>query len=103
MTPPRTLFPWQSGLGENAAMPICPGSAPIRPPATPLLAGMPTWVPQSPAASYIPQLNMTLSTWRTTGSGTTCSPERGFIPRFANVAAIMARSRVLTSTEHWRV
>jgi hypothetical protein len=43
-------------------MPTCPESAPMRPPATPLFAGMPTWVAQSPAASYIPQLNMTPST-----------------------------------------
>lgn len=74
----------------------------MRPPATPLLAGMPTWVAQSPAASYMPQLYMTLSTCRTTRSGTTRSPVSGFTPRFANVAAITARSRAVTSREHWR-
>ena len=59
---PRTLEPCGSSLGENVAMPICPGSAPMRPPATPLFAGMPTCVAQSPAASYIPQVDITLRT-----------------------------------------
>ena len=59
---PRTLLPCWSSRGEKVAMPSCPGSAPIRPPATPLLAGMPTWVAQSPAASYMPHVDITLST-----------------------------------------
>ena len=73
------------------------------PPETPLLAGMPTVVTQSPAASYMPQVVMTLRTWRTTSRLTTCSPVTGCTPPLARVAAISARSRVVTSREHWRM
>ena len=75
----------------------------MMPPETPLLAGIPTVLSQSPAASYMPQLVITVSTCRAQSAETTCSPVTGWMPPLARVAAITARSRVVTSTEHWRV
>ena len=47
-------------------MPSCPGSTATMPPPTPLLAGMPTALTQSPAASYMPQVTITDSVRFTT-------------------------------------
>ena len=73
------------------------------PPETPLLAGKPTVEIQSPAESYMPQVAITLITWRATHSSTTRSSLSGCTPPLARVAAIRARSRVVTRTEHCRV
>ncbi len=72
------------------------------PPETPLFAGIPTETSHSPAPSYMPQVVMTLSTLRTTSSRTARSPVRGLTPPPASVAAMNARSRQSTATEHWR-
>ncbi len=83
-------------------MPSCPGSTARIPPPTPLFAGKPTVVTQSPAASYIPQVVMTLSTCRTSGAVSARSRVRGCTPLLASVAAISARSRQVMSMEHCR-
>jgi hypothetical protein len=50
-------------------MPIWPGRARDQPPGQHRSwPGCPTSVAQSPAASYIPHVDRTLSTWRTTGA-----------------------------------
>ncbi len=72
------------------------------PPPTPLLAGRPTSTTHSPAASYIPQVVITLSTRSTTSGSKTRSPVRGCTPPLASVAAISARSRQSTCSAHWR-
>ena len=59
---PRTLLPCSSRRGENTASASCPGSTATMPPPTPLLAAMPTDATHSPAASYMPQVDITLST-----------------------------------------
>ncbi|GMA33228.1 hypothetical protein GCM10025875_32200 [Litorihabitans aurantiacus] len=100
---PRTLLPWASSRGESTASPTRPGSAPIRPPATPLLAGMPTRLHHEPAPSYIPAAAITASVWRAVTGSSTASPVTGCTPPFASVAAITARSVTVTRTEHCRV
>ncbi len=65
---PRTLLPCSSSRGENTATPSSPGSTARMPPATPLLAGMPTPSTHAPAPSYMPHVVITLST-RSTSSG----------------------------------
>ena len=99
---PRLLLPCLSSRGENTAMPTCPGSTPMSPPATPLLAGMPTVVSQSPAASYMPHVAMTLSTWRVTAGSSTRVPS-AVIPFAASTDAMRARSSTVTDTEHCRM
>ena len=99
---PRTLLPCSSSGGAKVARPACPGSAPMMPPPTPLLAGMPTEETQSPAESYMPQVSMTDMTWRTWAPVKTCLPVTGCTPPLARVAAMSARSRAVTSTAHWR-
>ena len=99
---PRVLLPCVSRRGEKAAMPTCPGSTPMRPPATPLFAGMPTEVSQSPAESYMPHVAMTLSTCRLIAESRTCSPS-GVLPPAASTDAMRARSRTVTEAEHCRV
>ncbi len=83
-------------------MPSWPGRTAKMPPPTPLLAGMPTVVSQSPAASYIPQVAITLSTRRSRAPSSTVSPLNGLVPELARVAAIIERSRQLSSIEHCR-
>ena len=72
------------------------------PPPTPLLAAIPTDATHSPAASYMPQVDITLSTRSVWSWGSTVWPVVGLIPRFASVAPIIARSRQVTMVEHWR-
>lgn len=84
-------------------MPTCPGSTPTMPPATPLLAGIPTAVNQVPTASYIPATPITDITSRATSGGISRSPVTGCTPPVASVAAITARSREVTAIEHCRV
>jgi hypothetical protein len=50
---------------------------------------------------YIPQLDITVSTSRTSTGPSTGAPVSGLTPSLARVAAITARSRVVTLTEHW--
>ena len=50
----------------------------------------------------MPQLAMSESTSRATDSSMTRSAVTGLNPPNDSVAAITARSRTLTSTEHWR-
>ena len=83
-------------------MPSWPGSTARMPPPTPLLAGMPTALTQSPAALYMPQVTITDSVRCTTAAPVTRRPVCGLIPPRARVAAIRARSTVLTRSEHWR-
>jgi len=83
-------------------MPSCPGSTARIPPPTPLFAGRPTEVTQSPAPSYIPHVVMTLSNRCAVSLEKTVRPVRGFIPPFAIVAPIPARSSVVTRIEHCR-
>ncbi len=45
---------------------------------------------------------MMLSTASTSSAGTARLPVTGFTPLFAKVAAMYARSRQVTLTEHWR-
>ena len=99
---PRTVLPCASTRGENTPIPSLPGSTARTPPETPLLAGSPTDTSHSPAKSYMPQEAITLRTSRTTSSPTARSPVSGLTPPFASVAAITARSRQSTETEHWR-
>ena len=70
------------------------------PPATPLLAGMPTRYIHSPDQSYIPQVAMTVSTRRTLLVEAARRPVTGFTPPLARVAAIIARSPAVTRIEH---
>ena len=93
---PRTLLPCGSSRGEKTAIPIWPGRTASTPPPTPLLAGRPTSATHSPAASYMPQVVITLSTRSTTSGSNTRSPVRGWTPPLASVAAISARSRQST-------
>lgn len=72
------------------------------PPPTPLLAGMPTALTQSPAASYMPHVTITDKVRRTTAASVTQRPVSGFTPLRASVAAIRARSVVVTFSEHCR-
>jgi hypothetical protein len=72
------------------------------PPPTPLLAGMPTALTQSPAASYIPHVTITERVRLTTPALVTRRPVNGFTPPRASVAAIRARSVAVTLNEHWR-
>ena len=83
-------------------MPSWPGSTATMPPPTPLLAGSPTALTQSPVASYIPQVTITLRVRRTTFASMTRRPVNGLNPPRASVAAIRARSVLVTLTEHWR-
>ncbi len=83
-------------------MPSCPGSTATMPPPTPLLAGMPTALTQSPAASYMPHVTITLSVRCTTRASVTRLPVSGLTPPRARVAAIRARSTLVTRSEHWR-
>ena len=62
------------------------------PPLTPLFAGRPTDTIQRPAPSYMPQLDITDSTWRTVGCETATDPSIGLRPPLASVAAITPRS-----------
>lgn len=55
---PATLFPTSSRLGPKRPIPHLPGTAPITPPETPLLAGMPTLMANSPERLYIPHVTM---------------------------------------------
>jgi hypothetical protein len=72
------------------------------PPPTPLLAGRPTSVTQSPAALYIPQVVITDSTRSLVAESRSRSPVIGCTPLSARVAAIRLRSRQSTSIEHCR-
>ncbi len=83
-------------------MPSWPGSTATMPPPTPLLAGMPTALTQSPVASYIPHVTITLRVRRTTLAPITRLPVMGLHPPRANVVAMRARSVLVTLTEHWR-
>ncbi len=83
-------------------MPSWPGSTAITDPATPLLAGSPTRLTQSPAPSYIPQVVMTLRTRSVSTGSAATSPVHGLVPLLASVAAIAATSRPVTVSEHCR-
>ena len=72
------------------------------PPPTPLLAGMPTALTQSPAASYMPHVTITDSVRLTTAASVTRRPVIGLTPPRASVAAIRARSVDVTLSEHCR-
>ncbi len=74
----------------------------MMPPLTPLLAGIPTALTQSPAASYIPHVVITARTCSTSEGSSTWPPVRGWRPPLARVAAMSARSRVSTAMEHCR-
>ena len=50
----------------------------------------------------MPHVLITVSTGATTCRGITCSPVVGFTPALASVAAMTARSRAVTTIEHWR-
>ncbi|MCY1221872.1 hypothetical protein D9M72_339440 [compost metagenome] len=63
---------------------------------------MPTLLIQAPASSYMPDVIITDNTRSTGPMSSTCLWVRGFFPPFARVAAMMARSKVFTMTEHWR-
>ncbi len=93
---PRTLLPCGSSGGEKTAIPSWPGSTARTPPATPLFAGMPTSTTHSPAASYMPQVVITLSTRSTYSRSSARSPVTGLTPPLARVAAIRLRSRQST-------
>ena len=99
---PRTLLPRASNSGEYTPMPSWPGSTATMPPPTPLLAGMPTALTQSPAALYIPQVTITLSVRCTTRVLVTRLPVCGLTPPRARVAPIRARSALVTRSEHCR-
>ena len=58
-------------------MPSWPGSTATMPPPTPLLAGMPTALTQSPAASYMPQVTITDSVRFTTAASVTLPARHG--------------------------
>ena len=76
---------------------------PASPPLTPLLAGRPTRSSHSPEKSYMPQLAMIDRTSRATRlARRRARPWSGLKPPNASVAAITARSRTVTSSEHWR-
>ncbi len=83
--------------------PEAAGDRPDEHPETLLLAGMPISDIQSPAESYMPHVVMTLSAWRLEATESTRSPVIGWRPPVASVAAMTARSRVVTSTEHCRM
>ena len=72
------------------------------PPPTPLFAGSPTSVTQSPAALYMPQVVITESTRSVSAESSTRSLVTGLMPASASVAAIRLRSRQSTSIEHCR-
>lgn len=74
----------------------------MSPPETPLLAGSPIRSSHSPEPSYIPQVAITASTRAATSGETTWSRVTGLSPPYARVAAIVARSRAVTRTAHWR-
>src|SRR4029077_20249491 len=99
---PRTLLPLASSSGEYVPIPSCPGSTATMPPPTPLLAGMPTALTQSPAASYMPHVTITDSVRFTTAAVVTRLPVMGLTPPRASVAPILARSVDVTLNEHWR-
>ena len=99
---PRTLLPAASSSGLNSPMPNCPGLTASTPPDTPLLAGRPTRSIHAPAASYMPHMAIIDSTCCAVSSRTTCAPLTGWRPALASVAAIIARSAAVTSSEHCR-
>ena len=66
------------------------------------MAGSPTALIHAPAPSYMPQLAITESTWRTTSGRTAAVPVSGCTPPFASVAPTSARSRLSTRTAHCR-
>ena len=80
-------------------MPMRWGITATMPPLTPLLAGMPTSWNHWPAASYIPQVSMTLRTSRTYSAGIARAPVIGLMPPWARVAPMSASSSVVTVTE----
>ncbi len=100
---PRTELPWVSRRGENVAMPSCPGSVPMRPPATPDFAGIPTPAIQRPAPSYMPAELITARVRRQASALRILSPVTGWVPPLARVADMTERSRVVTRVEHWWV
>src|SRR4051794_27091845 len=79
-------------------MPIFPGIDARIPPLTPLFAGTPTSKAHWPAASYIPQVCMTLSTSLTHSRERARSPLTGQTQPLASVAPITARSWDVTVT-----
>ena len=99
---PRTLLPCRSRGGEYTASPACPGSTARVPPPTPDFAGIPTLLAQEPASSYMPEVIITDSTRSTLSMSMTSSPVSGLVPPVDSVAAMTARSRQVTCTEHCR-
>src|SRR6185503_1924611 len=100
---PRTLLPAASSGGDTTAMPNLPGETAINPPPTPLFAGSPVANSHLPESSYSPAVAMTASVGATCCCPSTCWAVIGFRPPLASVAAMTARSRAFTLTEHWRV
>ena len=98
---PRTELPCLFKRGLSDAIPSCPGSVPINPPATPDFAGMPTLTIHWPDASYMPDETITAWAKRAASAETTLSPVTGCFPPAERVAAITARSFTVTSTAHW--
>ena len=76
-------------------MPSRPGSTARMPPETPLLAGSPTETSHSPAASYMPQVVITLRTSRTTSSASARCRSSGFTPPLRAWPRSRARSRAV--------
>ena len=67
--------------------PIIPGTIVITAPATPDLAGKPTFTANYPLQSYMPQLFITDKQFYTVSLPKICLPVNGLIPPFARVAA----------------
>ena len=99
---PPTLLPFSSSDGPNTPMPIRSTSAAAMPPPTPLLAGKPTVMANSPEPSYIPQVSISARMALALSGGISCSPEPGQAPWFASTALICAMSTAVTFTEHIR-
>src|SRR6187431_770489 len=95
-----TLLPASSKGGENTAIPYLPGTTAIIPPPTPLLAGTPALYNQIPESSYKPAVDITASTCAVVLGDTTTFLEIGFLPPFAKVPAMIARSRAPTLIAH---
>ena len=80
----------------NAARPKYLGMAVTMPPETPLLTGPRTSVADCPAASYVPQVDITLITSRTCSLASARTPVCGLVERLARqdlLDVIAARGR----------
>ena len=83
-------------------MPMRVGTTAIMPPDTPLLAGMPTRMANSPEPSYMPQVMRIAFTYRARAAGKTLWPESGSRPRLASTAPIWASPWQSTRMEQAR-